>query len=178
MRPFITIMCSCTQKVQSLQSALLLMLPVVIVGCSTLSTNTNLSDSFLAQKGNLDWPAEGEVAKTFGTEINPVYSTKTVNPGIWISTAPLAEVNAVFDGEVVAVYTMPEFGRVITINHGEYTSLYGNLSSLQVAEGMPVEAGQLIGISGTEKEPKGESVFFAVFKDGAEVNPEEWLASR
>ncbi|MBX2822121.1 MAG: peptidoglycan DD-metalloendopeptidase family protein [Rhodothermaceae bacterium] len=177
MRPFITCMCSYTQRARILQSAILLLLPVVIIGCSTLSTNSDLSDSFLAQKGHLDWPTEGVIAKSFGTDVNPVYSTKTINPGIWISTAPQAEVNAVFDGEVTAVYTMPEFGRVITINHGDYTSLYGNLSSLQVAEGMPVEAGQLIGVSGTENEPRGESVFFAVFKDGAEENPEDWLAS-
>ena len=141
----------------------------------TDAANAELSSAFFANKGSLPWPAEGAVIEAFGTIINPVYSTQSYNPGILISTTPSAAVSAVFAGEVNAVYTMPEFGRVITISHGEYTSLYGNLSIMYAAAGARVESGQLIGRSGTDNEPKGNAVFFAIFQNGSEVNPTTWL---
>lgn len=141
----------------------------------TDAANAELSSAFFANKGRLPWPAEGAVIEAFGTIINPVYSTQSYNPGILVSTTPSAAVSAVFEGEVNAVYTMPEFGRVITISHGEYTSLYGNLSIMYAAAGSRVESGQLIGRSGTESEPKGNAVFFAIFQNGSEVNPTTWL---
>lgn len=140
-------------------------------------SSINDSSSFYAQRGHLQWPAQGEITESFGKKINPVYSTESYNPGILISTASSTEVKSVYDGEVTAVYTMPEFGRVVTISHGEYTSLYGNLSSLHVEKGMKVAVGQVIGVSGTADEPKGEALFFAIFHEGAEADPEPWLAS-
>ena len=144
----------------------------------TVAANAERSSAFFANRGNLSWPAEGAVVEPFGKVINPVYGTETYNPGILISTTPSAEVASVFDGEVGEIYTMPDFGRVITISHGEYTSLYGNLSFLYVAVGATVQAGQLIGRAGTEYEPKGNAVFFALFQNGVEENPEAWLESR
>jgi len=141
----------------------------------TDAANAEVSSAFFANKGTLPWPAEGAVIEAFGTIINPVYSTQSYNPGILISTTPSAAVSAVFQGEVNAVYTMPEFGRVITISHGEYTSLYGNLSVMYGQAGARVEPGQLIGRAGTESEPKGNAVFFAIFQNGSEVNPTTWL---
>ena len=141
----------------------------------TDAANAEISSAFFANKGILPWPAEGAVIEAFGTIINPVYSTQSYNPGILISTTPSAAVSAVFQGEVNAVYTMPEFGRVITISHGEYTSLYGNLSVMYGQAGARVEPGQLIGRAGTESEPKGNAVFFAIFQNGSEVNPTTWL---
>lgn len=141
----------------------------------TDAANAEVSSAFFANRGALQWPAQGAIIESFGTIINPVYSTQSYNPGILISTSPSAAVSSVFQGEVNAVYTMPEFGRVITISHGEYTSLYGNLSIMYGEAGAKVEAGQLIGRSGTEAEPKGNAVFFAIFQNGSEVNPTTWL---
>ena len=70
---------------------------------------------------------------------------------------------------------MPEFGQVIAISHGDYTSVYGNLSSWYVSEGTRVSAGEIIGVAGTKNEPRGEAVFFALFEDNVEVDPELWL---
>ena len=50
------------------------------------------------------------------------------------------------------------------------------LSLFYISEGDEVGAGQLIGRSGTNAEPRGESVFFAIFKDGQPVDPQAWLA--
>ena len=142
------------------------------------AANAELSSAFFANKGLLIWPAEGAIIEPFGTVINPVYSTETYNPGVVISTTESATVSSIFEGEVNAVYTMPDFGRVITVSHGDYTSLYGNLSLIYVDAGTQIQAGQLIGRSGTADEPKGNALFFAIFENGAEVNPLSWLRRR
>ena len=150
---------------------------VVMLLSSCRSTNTSFNQKGVEHGllGQLEWPAKGNIIEPFGTLINPVYGTRTNNPGILISVSPYSAVQSVYDGEVVEVYTMPEFGRVVMVDHGDFTSLYGNLSSYEVSKGMSVRAGQFIGTAGTDKEPKGESVFFAIFKDGVESDPVLWL---
>ena len=141
----------------------------------TAAANAELSGAFMTNKGGLPWPAQGAVIEPHGTIKDPVYGTELLNPGILISTTPSAQVTASFNGEVIEVMSMPEFGRVITINHGEYTTLYGNLSLLYVSAGTQVQAGQLIGRAGTDAEPKGNAVFFAIFHNGLDLDPEDWL---
>lgn len=142
------------------------------------AANARLSSAFLASKGSMAWPAQGAVIEPFGEVVNPVYGTVTLNPWILISTGASAEVLSVFEGEVVDIYPMPEFGTVITVSHGDFTSLYGNMSIVYVTSGTEVRAGQLIGRAGTDAQPKGNAVLFGIFRNDVEVDPEEWLKRR
>ncbi len=137
-----------------------------------------LTGSFEQNRGRLPWPAEGAVVEPFGEVVNPVYGTRTPNPGILIATAPQAEVRAVFDGRVIAIDAMPEYGTYILIQHGEYQTFYSNLSLVYVSVGQQVRAGQLIGRAGTEAEPKRAGVFFSLFRGGQVLNPMPWLRPR
>ncbi len=137
-----------------------------------------LSGSFEQNRGRLPWPAEGAVIEPFGDIVNPVYGTRTPNPGILIGTTPQAEVRAVFDGRVIAVDAMPEYGTYILIQHGEYQTFYSNLSLVYVSIGQEVRAGQVIGRAGTDAEPKRAGVFFSLFRGGEVLNPTPWLRPR
>ncbi len=137
-----------------------------------------LSGSFMNNKGRLPWPASGVVVEPYGEIVNPVHGTTTPNPGVLIATKPQAEVRSVFDGSVLSVSVIPEFGTYIAITHGEYQSVYSNFSMVYVAEGTAVTAGQIIGRAGTDAEPKQAGIFFALFKDGVPFNPMSWLRSR
>ena len=77
-----------------------------------------------------------------------------------------------------SVDVLPEFGRFIAVQHGEYQTVYSNFSMIYVAEGSQVEAGQVLGRAGTEAEPKQEGVFFALFKNGTAMDPASWLRAR
>ena len=156
----------------------LLLLCACLVGCTTVMPVKQTASTFQDQKGELSWPASGEIVEPFGTVVNPVYGTKANNPGILISTIGTATVSSVYDGVVAEVFSMPEFGNVVTISHGEYTTVYGNLSEMYVTKGVKVREGEYIGQSGTENEPQGEAVFFALFQNGVEANPELWLKKR
>jgi septal ring factor EnvC (AmiA/AmiB activator) len=131
---------------------------------------------FAANRGALPWPAQGTIEFPFGEIVHPEYGTRTPNPGIFIKTESAAGVRAVHGGIVSTTDIMPDLGRYIIIDHGDYHTVYGNFSLLYVGGGDRVEAGQMIGRAGTEAEPKGDGVFFGIFKDGTPVDPELWLA--
>jgi len=136
-----------------------------------------LSASFEENRGQLPWPADGVITEPFGDRVDPVYGTTTRHPGILIATNPEASVRAVFSGEVAAIDFVPGYGQYLVVRHGDYLSVYSNFSSLYVSEGQSLEAGQLLGRAGTENEPRGAGVFFAVFDKttGAATNPRRWL---
>lgn len=137
-----------------------------------------LSRAFAQNKGRLPWPVQGAVAERFGTTTNPTYGTRTPSLGIVIATGNAAPVRAVFGGEVVGVDAVLGFGTLVMIEHGDYQSVYSNFSTVTVRPGQRVAAGETIGRAGTAAEPKGRSLFFAVFKSGAAQNPLSWLRSR
>jgi murein hydrolase activator len=139
-----------------------------------------LSGSFLQNRGRLPWPSEGVITEPFGDIVNPVYGTVTPNPGILIATSASAPVRSVFDGQVLSISVIPDFGTYVVIEHGDYLSVYSNFSVLSVREGDTVRTGQVIGRAGTDREPKGAGVFFALFKKGEAnpLNPAPWLGRR
>lgn len=140
----------------------------------------NLSSSFEKNKGRLPWPAEGAVTEQFGNRVDPVHGTETYHPGILIATNPEEEVRSVFEGTVSGIDFVPGYGTYLVLSHGDYMSVYSNFSSLYVSQGESIEAGEVLGLAGTEDEPRGAGVFFAVFDrtKSASVNPTEWLSSQ
>ncbi len=135
----------------------------------------SLSGSFRQNRGRLPWPADGTVTGAFGTRTDPVYGTRINSPGIDISTRAASGVRAVFEGVVERVGAMSTYGTYVMISHGSYTTIYGNLSSVGVAQGARVRAGQVIGRAGTNTQRRGAAVFFAVFEGETAVNPTSWL---
>lgn len=142
------------------------------------SALVELSGSFLQNRGRLPWPADGVVREPFGDVVNPVYGTTTPNPGILIDTPASAAVHAVFDGQVVEVSILPDFGTYVAVEHGDYQTIYSNFSATYVSEGDYVRAGQVIGRAGTDAEPRGRAVFFGLFADKRFVDPQPWLMPR
>ncbi len=140
----------------------------------------NLSSSFQRNRGDLPWPATGAITESYGNHRDPVYGTTTFHPGIFIATRPRADVHAVFDGTVSDVDFVPGYGTYLVVQHGEYLSVYSNFSTLYVAVGNQVAAGEVLGQAGTSTEPRGAGLFFAVFDTdgGTSTNPVAWLRDR
>lgn len=140
----------------------------------------NLAASFQKNRGTLPWPVDGAVTVEFGDQVDPVHGTTTYHPGILIATPPGTPVRAIFDGVVSGIDFVPGYGSYVVVRHGEYLSVYSNLSSLDISENQRIEAGEHIGQSGTENEPRGASLFFGVVDRSSSefVDPIRWLASR
>jgi septal ring factor EnvC (AmiA/AmiB activator) len=138
----------------------------------------SLTGSFRQNRGRLPWPVDGTITGTFGARTDPVYGTTISSIGIDISTVSAAPARAVFEGTVERVGTMATYGTFVMISHGDFTTVYGNLSQVAVSRGQTVSAGQVIGRAGTSEDRRGSQLFFALFQGGSPTNPSGWLRSR
>lgn len=138
-----------------------------------------LTGSFRENKGQLPWPVQdGVVTETYGTHVHEVYGTKTVSPGMTIQTEPESPVHAVFSGTVSRVFVMAGYGSCATIRHGDFMSVYCNLSSLYVREEDEVTSGDRIAHAGNDDQPLGNAVFFGLFTGNGHTDPRPWLAEQ
>lgn len=139
-----------------------------------------ISENFEANKGRLPWPVEkGFVSGLYGKHPNKLFP-KVIeeNNGVDITTGEGAPVRAVFAGTVVRMANID--GTMIMISHGEYFTVYTNLSAAAVKVGDKVSGKQVIGRAG--KNEDGENMMnFQVWKVGSNsnfftVNPSDWIA--
>ena len=138
----------------------------------------SLTGSFRDNRGRLPWPVDGTVTGRFGNRTDPVYGTTISSPGIDISTRAGAPARSVFEGTVERVGTMATFGTYVIVSHGDFNTVYGNLSEIVVRGGQKVQAGQVVGRAGTADERRGTQLFFALFQGGQAVDPLGWLRAR
>ena len=129
-------------------------------------------------KGDLPWPADGEVVVGFGTHRNPRFGTTTIQTGIEIKVADEAPVRAIHGGRVAFADVYAGFGQLVIVDHGgQAFSLYGFLASIGAAAGARVRAGDVIGTAG--RGPSGASaLYFELRIDARPVDPVQWLRTR
>jgi murein DD-endopeptidase MepM/ murein hydrolase activator NlpD len=84
-----------------------------------------------------------------------------------------APVKSIFDGEVLSVFDMGD-GMAVMIKHGNYYTVYSNLSSASIAKGAKVVRGQVIGRAGSDDEGGG-SIDLILMQDNKNINPRPWL---
>ena len=135
-----------------------------------------LSKDFTSNKGRLPWPTEhGIITSNYGTHPHPdIQGVMIENLGVDIRTKKGSSVRAVFDGEVVRVFTGPNGQKVIILRHGEYMTVYTNLSNVFVSSGNKVKTKQSIGTIHTNTEDVTE-INFQVWKGNNRQNPSTWI---
>jgi murein hydrolase activator len=142
-------------------------------------TEKLISDQFQKNKGGLPWPTErGVVTGFFGEHPHPVLrGIKVQNNGIDISTSENAEVKVLFEGIVSRVLTVPGSNNVILVRHGNYLSVYANLSQVYVRTGDKVETKQLIGRVFTDSEDNNRSILhLEIWEENKKLDPIQWLS--
>lgn len=138
-----------------------------------------ISDQFQNNKGGLPWPIErGVVTGFFGEHPHPVLRGIYVqNNGIDISTVENAEVKALFSGTVRQVRTVPGLNNVILIRHGNYLTVYANLSHVFVRADDNVNTGQMIGRVYTDPdEDKRAVLHLEIWEENKKLDPLLWLS--
>ncbi len=138
-----------------------------------------LAGSFEKNRGRLPWPSEkGFVSGHYGVQPHPVLKYVTTNnKGIYIQTPEKTNARAVFEGVVTQRFSIPGSNNAVIIQHGNYRTVYANLTTIYVKEGQKVNAKDLIGqiYSDNEDDNKTE-LYFQIWKDKTILNPELWLA--
>ena len=139
---------------------------------------TLLSGNFERNQGRLPWPtSNGFISGHFGIQQHPVLKHVTSNnKGVYIQTPAGSSARAVYDGVVTQVFMIQGSNGVI-VQHGNYRTVYANLTQVFVREGEHVKAKQAIGkiYTDDEKDNKTE-LYFQVWKDKNIQNPENWIA--
>lgn len=137
-----------------------------------------LSADFTLNRGGLPWPLErGIISSTFGEHAHPVLKgVKTKNNGIDILTQENSDARTIFAGEVTRVMSIPNYNYVIMIRHGEFLSVYSNLSEVFVNKGDKVETKQQIGKIHTDSKDSKTELHFELWQGKTILNPETWLA--
>ena len=133
-----------------------------------------LSGSFVKNKGILPMHITGPyvIVGRFG-QYAVTKNVRLDNKGIDIKGKAGAKARAIFDGEVSAVFKYNGLNNVL-IRHGDYISVYCNLSSVSVSKGSKVKTKSEIGTVHTDA--SGNAVLhFQLRKETVKLNPEVWL---
>ena len=137
-----------------------------------------IAGGFEANKGRLPWPVEkGMISGHFGKQKHPVYPQVTIdNKGIYLQTTSGMKARAVYKGEVTSCFMVGGTYAVI-VQHGNYRTVYSNISTLNVKQGDKVETKQVIGTIFTDAEQDQKTeLYFQIYKDRTLLNPELWIA--
>lgn len=144
----------------------------------TLTKESKLeSDSFKANKGKLPWPvAEGAVSIKFGLQKDPFGNNFQIDSkSIEITTKPGMTVRSIFNGEVLDVQVIGGTrNKIVLISHGDFISVYWNLSTINVRTGDKVSTKDTIGTVATS--PSGKTALtFYIMQNTTPLNPSSWI---
>jgi septal ring factor EnvC (AmiA/AmiB activator) len=136
-----------------------------------------LADNFRANKGKLPWPVEkGFVSSAYGEHPHPVIPSLMIhNSGVDITTDQGATARAVFAGEVTDVMVLSPVNKAVMIKHGDYFTVYQNLSSVNVSKGDKVSIKQNLGKIRTNGDTGKTVLKFTISQNAQYDNPANWL---
>ncbi len=115
----------------------------------------------------------------FGDERTYYYKNKIVDRqlhmGIDLASFAKSPVQAANTGRVIFAQDLGIYGLTIVIDHGQgLFTMYGHLSSIDVAVDQVINKGDIIGVTGTTGLAMGDHLHFGFLVHGVPVNPGEW----
>ena len=137
------------------------------------------SDKFKNNQGRLPWPVErGAVTLKFGNQPHPLYPSLVIhNSGVEITTDQGANARAVFDGEVTQVQVVSPVNKAVIVKHGDFFTVYQNLSKVFVREGDKVSIKQNLGLIRTSGDTGRTVMKFMISQNTTYSNPANWLSN-
>jgi len=136
-----------------------------------------LAANFASNKGRLPWPVKSGVATTrFGTQPHPIVKSVTINSnGVHIETDKGSNAKAVFGGTVSEVQVVKGANKAVMVRHGDYLTIYNNLSKIYVKRGDVISLGQDIGEIATNSSTGKTTLYFLLYKNMEKLDPADWI---
>ena len=138
-----------------------------------------LASSFEQNKGRLPAPIRGSysILRTFGVHQHSEHSRVQVNSsGVDFGLNGDSRAYAVFSGVVSRVFLIPGYGTAVILRHGNYLTVYANLSSVAVSTGARVATGQSLGSVGASPDGSaGRLLHFQLWHERTKLNPLAWI---
>ena len=146
---------------------------------SVAAADRALTGSFESNKGRLLFPVAGRyrIVRGFGRQKHPeLEHVETDNSGIDIEAVGGGKARAVFKGRVSEIFKQPGYGTIIMVRHGNYLTIYANLSQIDVAKGQEIQAGQSLGTIYPDPDEDDRSILhFELRKERTKLNPLLWV---
>lgn len=136
-----------------------------------------VANNFKASQGRLPWPvSKGYISLRYGDQPHPIQRHLTIhNSGVEISTEKGTRARSVFQGEVLQVQVLSGNNKAVLIQHGDYITVYQNLSEVFVKKGDKVSLKQDIGIVNTNA--TGQTILKFLLSHNTTIhNPQTWLS--
>lgn len=136
-----------------------------------------IANNFSSNKGKLIWPVEkGIKSQGFGVYADKVYpGIKHQNNGVTITTDKGGQARAIFEGEVITIFTNKMGVKGVYLRHGNYISMYYNLSKIYVQKGDKVAVKEALGEIYTNRFSGATTLKFYLYQDTKRLNPEQWI---
>ncbi len=136
-----------------------------------------ISKKFAENKGKLPWPVDkGLVILKYGKQPHPIVKTTTIQSnGVRILTSDNQEVRSIFDGKVYSIIVSKNGSHAVLIQHGNFFSVYKNLSEIYIKKGDLIITKQALGKLSKNKSTGQTILNFSIFKDGSTENPSSWI---
>ena len=136
-----------------------------------------ISKTFNANKGKLPSPViRGSVVLGFGKQPHPIVKTTTIQSnGVRIRTSSDVEARTIFNGEVYSIIKSKNNTHTILIQHGNFFTVYKNLSDIYVKKGDKLKTKDSIGKIATDPLNGQTILSFSIFNNGVPQNPRFWI---
>lgn len=148
-------------------------------GYAMTEEETKLSSNFADNRGKLPWPisGSGRIVGRYGVQQHSgLRHVQVENNGIDIQGEAGAEARAIFDGVVTTIFALEGYNNSVIVRHGNYLTVYSNLTSVYVTKGSKVKTGQALGKIFADPELGGATqLHFQVWKERTKLNPEQWI---
>ena len=127
---------------------------------------------------NLSLPLYNSIIiSSFGNHNHPYLKNVVItNDGIDLFSDTDTIVKSVFEGEVVYIVDVPNFGKSIILKHNVYYTVYSNLNLVYVHDNQKIFSNQKIGtISSNSSKYSFACLNFQIWKNTQKLNPVDFL---
>lgn len=138
----------------------------------------DIDDLFLTMKNlPLGTPLDGKLNSGFGYRKDPFKKKGSFHPGLDIDAKYGDDIVVTADGVVEKAGWYHSYGKTVIVKHeGNFETLYGHLSSIEVKEGQKVKTGDIIGKAGSTGRSTGTHLHYEIVRDGKRINPIDFLS--
>lgn len=122
-------------------------------------------------------PVQGAYnSSSYGWRVDPFTGNHAFHEGLDFTAQTGTPIYAAAGGIVSTAVQMPDYGKIVKINHGSgVETRYAHASKLLVKEGDVVKKGQLIALVGSTGRSTGAHLHFEVRRDGAPLDPRKFI---
>lgn len=124
-------------------------------------------------------PAPGHaVTSPFGVRTDPIIGTAALHSGMDFRAGLGTDARVTAAGVVVKAGWNGGYGRMVEVDHGQgYATRYGHLNEILVKVGDTLNAGDIIGRTGSSGRSTGPHLHYEVRHNGEAVNPLRFLSA-